>query len=184
MSTQHGKWLERLVEHMNDIRQRAEANITKHQNKYKEIHDAHSRIRQFKIGDEVLIYVNVKDAKFDLNYEGPYRVVQTIDRGGVNYKVQHCDNPSDERTMHVDHMKAYQRRAPEEEIADGNPTNAIAKFEQLGGRVLRSQVATRAQNINNISISEEGGGLGDLNDSSNFGNFESVEIDSMFNLFE
>lgn len=72
---------------------------------YKTYADRKSQIREFQVGDEVLVLLPQDPKKLLMTWKGPYKVVSV--RSGVNYEIQ-IDNKT--KTLHANMLKKYIRR--------------------------------------------------------------------------
>ena len=87
----------------------AKINILQQQKKYKQRYD-HYRINPvYKINDLVLIQVFNRQNKFDIRYEGPYRIIQKL--GQKTYIVRYIKNSTLTRQVTIDVIRpVYERK--------------------------------------------------------------------------
>ena len=75
-------------------------NVKEHQNKSKNWFDRKARSRQFKTGEQVLMFLPISGKPLEAKFEGPFTVLQQI--GPVDYMIA---TPGRRRLLHVNLLK-------------------------------------------------------------------------------
>jgi transposase InsO family protein len=107
--SQDPEHVNKLKQYLSSLTEHAKTNILQQQKKYKERYDRYRTNPVYKINDLVLIQTLNRRNKFDIRYEGPYRIVQKI--GPKTYIVKHIKNPILTRQVTTDVIRPlYERR--------------------------------------------------------------------------
>jgi hypothetical protein len=80
----------------------AQRNIIKNQQQYKQRYDQNRTDPSYNIGELVLIKTLSPRSKFDVRYEGPFRIVQQI--ASKTFIAQHVKKPTLRRQITADVM--------------------------------------------------------------------------------
>ena len=96
------QYKQKMTDYVSTLTQRARDNIHTHQTKYKRRYDQHRTDPVHKIGDLVLIKVLNHRNKFDIRYQGPFRVIQQL--GQKTYIVEDITNTTIVRQVTSDLM--------------------------------------------------------------------------------
>jgi hypothetical protein len=73
--TEHAK---KLTHYLSSLNEQAKSNIIKNQAQYKQRYDTNRSDPSYNIGDLVLVKtLNIRH-KFDIRYEGPFRIIQKL----------------------------------------------------------------------------------------------------------
>ncbi|CAF4639831.1 unnamed protein product, partial [Rotaria sp. Silwood2] len=95
--SEHAKKLSQFLSKLNE---QARINIIKNQERYKQRYDMNRSDPTYNIGDLVLVKtINIR-YKFDVRYEGPFRIIQTITP--KTFIVQHVKKPTLYRQVTTD----------------------------------------------------------------------------------
>ena len=97
-----------MREKLKDMSEIVQGNITKEQGKQKQWYDRGARLREFKIGDPVLVMLPTSSNKLLAQWQGPYQVVERM--GKVTYLVDMHDRRKRRRVFHVNMLKAFHVR--------------------------------------------------------------------------
>ena len=140
------KWFDDLVKRLTHFRNLAENKEDQHAQVYKRAYDKHTRNRSYKHGDKVLLLTaphHFVHDKFLPRYEGPFQVLQSLEKKATNYKVQNCSDINDIRIVNVNKMKLYVDRLPDElgNLNDGKEIPAELAGTTQQKRQLRSDTA-------------------------------------------
>jgi hypothetical protein len=81
---EHGRKLKNYLE---ELTQEARENILKSQQQYKRRYDSHRQDLSLKINDLVLVKTTNIRNKFDIRYEGPFKIIKQL--GSKTFIVQH-----------------------------------------------------------------------------------------------
>ena len=99
-----------------DLRERLEETCKlaqKHLGKAKEVqkkyYDKKAKVREFKVGEQVLVLLPKNNNKLLLQWQGPFPVVEVVNK--MDYRVNFNGKV---RTFHANMLKAYISRTPEE----------------------------------------------------------------------
>jgi transposase InsO family protein len=87
--TEHTK---KLNQYLSTLSEQAKQNIKINQKQYKERYDRNRSDPTYKIGDLVLVKTLNTRSKFDIRYEGPFRIVKEITQ--KTFAVQHIKKPT------------------------------------------------------------------------------------------
>lgn len=98
---------------MSKVREIALANMHKSQSKMKSQFDKKSKERSFKVGDKVLLYLPLFGKPLKSKYHGPYHVSQKLSK--LNYVIETPDHKKSSRLVHINQLKPYFDRDPEED---------------------------------------------------------------------
>jgi hypothetical protein len=90
----------KLNQYISTLTQQTQNNILKQQQKYKQRYDKHRTNPAHKINDLVLIKTLNRRNKFDIRYEGPFRITQQL--GSKTFIVQHVRQPTWIRQVTID----------------------------------------------------------------------------------
>jgi hypothetical protein len=90
----------KLKQYLSTLSECAKTNILKQQHKYKERYDRHRTNPTHKINDLVLIKTLNRRNKFDIRYEGPFRIIQQL--GTKTFLVKHIKKPTLIRQVTID----------------------------------------------------------------------------------
>jgi len=91
---------DKLKQYLSSLTEHAKTNILLQQKKYKERYDRYRTNPVYKINDLVLIQALNRRNKFDIRYEGPYRIIQKL--GPKTYIVKHVKNSTLTRQVTID----------------------------------------------------------------------------------
>ena len=86
----------------------AKNNFGKAQETMKENFDQKAEIRDFKVGDKVLLFLPTNKAPFQAKYEGPYEILSK--ENDVNYVIWTPGKRKEKRLVHVNLIKPYHVR--------------------------------------------------------------------------
>ena len=100
-----GRYLVRLVEGMEEMRQLAKGNPEVYKQNYKKNYDKKAKARSFEVGDIVLVRDHNKLQGFKTEMCGPYPVMEVL--AGNNYKLHMPDNPRRHSRLHVNMLEKY-----------------------------------------------------------------------------
>jgi transposase InsO family protein len=89
---QNPQHITELKQYLATLTERAKMNILQQQCRYKNRYDRHRADPIRKINDLVLIKVLNRRSKFDIRYEGPYRIIQQL--GTKTFLVKHIHKPT------------------------------------------------------------------------------------------
>lgn len=92
--------VEKLKQHLAGVTESARNNILPQQHKYKERYDRYRTNPTYKVDDLVLVKTLNRRNKFDIRYEGPYRIIQQL--GTKTFLVQHVKKPALIRQITID----------------------------------------------------------------------------------
>ncbi|CAF3847361.1 unnamed protein product [Rotaria sp. Silwood1] len=95
--SEHVKKLQQFLSNLNE---QAKLNIIKNQQRYKQRYDVNRSNPSYNIGDLVLVKTLNIRYKFDIRYEGPFRIIQTITP--KTFIVQHVKKPTLYRQVTTD----------------------------------------------------------------------------------
>ncbi|CAF1263224.1 unnamed protein product [Rotaria sordida] len=95
--SEHAKKLSQFLSKLNE---QAKINIIKNQERYKQRYDINRSDPTYNIGDLVLVKTLNIRYKFDIRYEGPFRIIQTITP--KTFIVQHVKKPTLYRQVTTD----------------------------------------------------------------------------------
>ena len=70
--------------------------------------DRKAKVKSFKLGDEVLVYLPIPESPLSSIYQGPYTISHRLDK--LNYVIQTPDRHKDTQLVHINLMKLYRRR--------------------------------------------------------------------------
>ena len=85
-------------------------NMAEGQKRQKKWYDKEVRLREFKVGDTVLILLPTSTSKLLSRWQGPYQITKRV--GLVNYQVDMHDRRKRFRIFHVNMLKEYHLRPP------------------------------------------------------------------------
>ncbi|CAF2887299.1 unnamed protein product [Rotaria sp. Silwood2] len=85
--SQDSEYIQKLKQYLSTVTEQAMNNIRQQQEKYKARYDRYRSNPIYKINDLVLIQALNRRNKFDIKYEGPFRIVQQL--GIKTFIVQH-----------------------------------------------------------------------------------------------
>jgi transposase InsO family protein len=91
---------QKLKQHLSFLNEQARKNIITTQEKYKQHYDLNRTDPIFKIGDLVLVKTLNTRHKFDLRYEGPFRIIKEITP--KTFIIQHIKKPTLHRQVTTD----------------------------------------------------------------------------------
>ncbi len=97
---QDPEYVGKLKQYLSSLTEHAKTNILLQQKKYKERYDRYRTNPVYKINDLVLIQALNRRSKFDIRYEGPYRIIQQL--GPKTYIVKHVKNSTLVRQVTTD----------------------------------------------------------------------------------
>ena len=100
-----GRYLVRLVEGMEEMRQLAKENQEVYKQNYKKKYDKKAKPRSSEVGDLVLVRDHNKLQGFKKETCGPYPVMEVL--AGNNYKLHMPDNPRRHSRLHVNMLEKY-----------------------------------------------------------------------------
>ena len=87
-------------------------NLSKAQENQKLWYDKHTRVREFKVGDPILVLLPTASSKLLAQWQGPYQIVKRA--GKVSYLVDMHDRRERRRIFHVNMLKEFRVRKPME----------------------------------------------------------------------
>ncbi len=90
----------KLKQHIEILTKQAKSNILQQQKRYKDRYDHHRAKPIYKLNDLVLIQVLNRRNKFDIRYEGPFRIIQQL--GEKTFIVKHIRNSTLVRQVTTD----------------------------------------------------------------------------------
>ena len=85
-------------------------NMAEGQKRQKEWYDKEARLREFEVGDTVLVLLPTSTSKLLAKWQGPYQITKRM--GLVNYQVDMLDRRKRFRIFHVNMLKEYHLRPP------------------------------------------------------------------------
>ena len=88
-----------------DVCELAHENLAQAAAKYKKVYDKKTRDRQFQEGDEVLLLLPLKKNKMQVEWQGPFKVIQRV--GECDYRIKIRGRT---RLYHANLLKPYYRR--------------------------------------------------------------------------
>ncbi|CAF4686011.1 unnamed protein product, partial [Rotaria sp. Silwood1] len=107
--SQDSEHVKKLKQYILSLTEHAKINILQQQKKYKQRYDRYRTNPVYKINDLVLIQTLNRRNKFDIRYEGPYRIIQKL--GPKTYIVKHIKNSLLTRQVTTDVIRPlYERR--------------------------------------------------------------------------
>jgi hypothetical protein len=106
--SQDPQHVNKLKQYLSALTERARNNISQQQKKYKERYDRHRQNPMYKIGDLVLIKTLNRRNKFDIRFEGPFRIIQQL--GTKTFLVKHEKKPTLIRQVTIDVMTSLFER--------------------------------------------------------------------------
>ncbi|CAF3051325.1 unnamed protein product [Rotaria sp. Silwood2] len=95
--SEHANKLNQFLQKLNE---QAKIHILKNQERYKRYYDTHRSNPSYKIGDLVLVKTLNIRYKFDIRYEGPFRIIKQITE--KTFIVQHIKKPTLHRQVTTD----------------------------------------------------------------------------------
>ena len=98
--SQDPEHVNKLKQYLSSLTECAKTNILQQQKKYKERYDRYRTNSIYKINDLVLIQALNRRNKFDIRYEGPYRIIRKL--GQKTYLVKHIKNSTLTRQVTTD----------------------------------------------------------------------------------
>ena len=106
-----------VVEHIERLQRRARKiwpivreHMEKAQRDQSRIYNRGAVVREFQVGEKVLVLVPSSECKFLARWQGPYEVVQKV--GPVNYKVQQLGRRKEQQIYHVNILKKWHPAEP------------------------------------------------------------------------
>ncbi|CAM4953207.1 unnamed protein product [Rotaria socialis] len=90
----------KLNQFLQKLNEQAKIHIIKNQERYKQRYDTHRSNPSYKIGDLVLVKTLNIRYKFDIRYEGPFRIIKKITE--KTFIVQHIKKPTLQRQVTTD----------------------------------------------------------------------------------
>ncbi|WP_435362536.1 hypothetical protein, partial [Klebsiella pneumoniae] len=93
----------------------------------KSLYDRKAKVRELKIGDEVLALLPVQGRPLAARYSGPYRVAKRI--GDIDYVISTPDRRKATQLCHINMLKPYHR--------PGGSSDSLLKKEAVIGIVSR-----------------------------------------------
>ncbi|XP_033112261.1 uncharacterized protein LOC117113126 [Anneissia japonica] len=109
------KYLVTMRQTMADLMKDANCNMVKSQNTMAAAYNKNETLRQFDIGDKVLIFLPQGNSKMDSKWQGP--IVITDKLNDVNYEVTLPNNRKSKRVLQVNMLKPWYERDHGEKIA-------------------------------------------------------------------
>ena len=104
------QYLRNLKSHMEKIHKFAHSNLTMSQTVMKSKYDRNTKVRKFKVGDEVLVYFPVSKAPLSHKFSGPYTIKKCMNNN--NYVVSTPDRRKSSQLVHVNLLKKYLKPLP------------------------------------------------------------------------
>ena len=112
------KWLndedsqKNLLDYVSDFKERifnaveiAHENMTQSQNVMKKKYDKKAKVRSFKPGDKVLVFLPIQNQSFQAKYFGPYEIDKKIN--DLNYVIKTPGQQREKRVCHINMIKEY-----------------------------------------------------------------------------
>jgi len=93
--------------HANVNKQKCQEKMEKHYNK-------NAQDREYKVGEQVLVFLPEGAGKLDSKWQGPYTVTQKI--GEVNYQIHMPDKRKTHRTLHANLIKKFYTRQQAQDV--------------------------------------------------------------------
>ena len=107
------------LEEMTDI---AQENLTKGQTQQKRRYDEKARLREFEVGDQVLVLLPTASNKLLAQWQGPYGIVKQ--NGKVTYVVSMHDKKKPKQVLHVNMLKKFTTRTSDLAFYSVDPDDA------------------------------------------------------------
>ena len=145
----HADWLDQLCKQLERVRKLAREKEVCVQEKYKSRYDQKTRVKPFKRGDLVLVLVpphRFVGDKFLPPYEGPFQILDFMEKRKVNCSIQAVNNEHDIRVVNVDSLKLFTPKSVK--FADTVEPNVIEALVQDAPKLDRR---LRSANIKNKS---------------------------------
>jgi len=98
--TQDPQHVDKLKQYLSTLTEQAKMNILQQQQKYKERYDRYRTNPTYKINDLVLIKTLNRRNKFDIRYEGPFRIIKQL--GTKTFIVKHIKKSTYIRQVTID----------------------------------------------------------------------------------
>ncbi|CAF5026149.1 unnamed protein product, partial [Rotaria sp. Silwood1] len=92
--------VKKLNQFLTKLNEQARINIIKNQERYKQRYDTNRSDPSYNVGDLVLVKTLNIHSKFNVRYEGPFRIIQTITP--KTFIVQHVKKPTLYRQVTTD----------------------------------------------------------------------------------
>ena len=112
------EYVTELQERLEDSLKLAQEELKKSQKRYKRHYDRKAKPRQLEVGDQVLILLPTVSNKLLMQWKGPYTVESRM--GANDYRVK---MGSKTKTYHVNMLKKYISREPEENVVPVDDTD-------------------------------------------------------------
>ena len=100
------------LERLQEMAETVEENMSKAQARQKQWYDKGARLREFKKGDPVLVLLPSSSSRLLAQWQGPYQIIERT--GKVTYRVDMHDKRKRHRVFHVNMLKEFQVRCPEQ----------------------------------------------------------------------
>ena len=100
--------------------------MTQSQSKMKKKYDKKAKVRHFKPGDKVLVFLPIPNQSFQAKYYGPYEVEKKMN--DLNYVIKTPGQQKERRVCHVNMIKEYFDRNSDDNVnvhADGVVSNIV-----------------------------------------------------------
>ena len=94
------EYTKKLTHYLSSLNEQAKHNIIKNQEQYKQRYDANRSDPTYNIGDLVLVKTLNIRYKFDIRYEGPFRIIKILTP--KTFIVQHIRKPTLHRQVTTD----------------------------------------------------------------------------------
>ena len=116
-------YISNLKNKISEVRSFAKSNLAKSQTKMQQNSLPNSIMRSFKPGDKVLLFLPTPGNALQSNFMGPYVVAKKLT--SLNYVVHTPDRRKDSQLVHINIMKPYHSREPEEDSPTTVPVCVI-----------------------------------------------------------
>ena len=94
----------------------ANVNKRKCQEKMEKHYNKNAQDREYKVGEQVLVFLPEGAGKLDSKWQGPYTVTQKI--GEVNYQIYMPDKRKTHRTLHANLIKKFYTRQQAQDVQE------------------------------------------------------------------
>ena len=101
------EYISKSRERMLEARELARNNLEVAQHRMKSLYDRKAKLRELKVGDEVLALLPVQGKPLGARYSGQYRVVKRV--GDIDYVISTADRRKATQLCHINMLKPYHR---------------------------------------------------------------------------
>ena len=112
------QYFEKLQSTLSKVHKIALDNLKVSQGKMKQQYDRKSKVRNFKPGDSVLVFLPISGGSLAAKYSGPYVIKSKVD--DLNYIISTPDRRQKTKKVHVNLMKKYVHREAEMDSSNNN----------------------------------------------------------------